>query len=196
MRRRVLIQGAALLIASARVASAQDRPPTLPVRDVDVTYIVPTPAGAARQRLRFSALRQKLRIDPPGGGLYVVIDFLAGRMSTVREADRSVIEMAAPKAWMPGMGPGNGHGRYVRRNETMVSGVPCTEWQTTDSEGRDVRICFDIDGVMIRATMQTAAGEATLALATELRRSAQDPTVFLVPASYRRLMPPPIAGAR
>lgn len=194
-RRRILIGAAAIATVPGLInttAWAQDRPPTLPMRDVDVTYIVPTPGGAARQRLRFSALRQKLRIDPPGGGLYVVIDFLAGRMSTVREADRSVIDMAAPKAWMPGMG----HGRYVRRNETTISGVPCTEWQTTDSEGRDVRICFDPDGVMMRATMQTAAGEATLALATELRRSLQDPTVFLVPASYRRLSPPPVTGAR
>ena len=196
MIRRRLLLGAVALVAALglmdAMAWAQERPPTLPMRDVDVTYVVPTPGGAARQRLRFSALRQKLRIDPPGGGLYVVIDFLAGRMSTVREADHSVIEMAAPKTWMPGMG----HGRYTRRNDTTVSGVSCTEWQTTDSEGRDVRICFDPDGVMIRATMQTTAGEATLAQATDLRRGPQDPTVFLVPASYRRLSPPPVAGAR
>lgn len=189
-QRRTLLLAALLL--GSRVASADDRPPTLPMRDVDVTYIVPTPAGAARQRLRFSALRQKLRIDPPGGGLYVVIDFLAGRMFTVREADRSVIEMAAPKAWMPGLG----HAHYARRNATVVSGVSCTEWQTTDSEGHDVRICFDDDGVMIRATTQTPAGEATLALATALSREAQSPVTFLVPTSYRRLAPPPVARAQ
>lgn len=189
-RRRLLIGAGAALFGLP--AHAQERPPTLPLRDVDITYVVPTPAGAARQRLRFSALRQKLRIDPPGRGLYVVMDFLAGRMFTVREADRSVIEMAAPKAWMPGMG----HGRYMRRNAVVVSGVSCTEWQTTDSEGRDVRICLDADGVMIRATMQTTAGEATLALATDVRRESQDPVIFSVPASYRRLTPPPIAGAR
>ena len=190
IRRRALIRAMPLLIAMP--VAAQERPPTLPLRDVDVTYVVPTPAGAARQRLRFNALRQKLRIDPPGSGLYVVMDFLAGRMFTVREADRSVIDMAAPKAWMPGMG----HGRYTQCNVVTVSGVSCTEWQTTDSEGREVRICLDADGVMIRATMQTAAGEATLALATEVRRESQDPVVFAVPASYRRLTPPPIAGAR
>lgn len=196
MRRRTLILALApLAVPPVRLpAWADERPPTLPMRDVDVTYVVPTPAGAARQRLRFNALRQKLRIDPPGGGLYVVIDFLAGRMATVREADRSVIEMAAPKAWMPGMGAR--HGRYIRRNDIVVSGVPCTEWQTTDSEGRDVRICFNTDGVMIRAAMHTGAGEAILALAAELRRESQDPTIFLVPANYRRLAPPPIPGAR
>lgn len=194
MRRRLLIQAVPLLVAAPALAPAfgEERPPTLPLRDVDVTYVVPTPAGAARQRLRFNALRQKLRIDPPGGGLYIVMDFLAGRMFTVREADRSVIDMAAPKAWMPGMG----HGRYSRRNVVVVSEVSCTEWQTTDSEGREVRICLDTDGVMMRATMQTSAGEATLALATQVRRESQDPVVFTVPASYRRLSPPPFAGAR
>ena len=193
-RRGVLAIGLALLgqTAGTGAALAQDHPPTLPLRDVDVTYVVPTPAGAARQRLRFSAMRQKLRLDPPGGGLFVVIDFRGGRMFTVREADRSVIDMAAPKAWMPGLG----HTRYVRGNDITVSGVSCTEWQTKDSEGRDVRICFDADGVMLRASMRTAAGEAILAEATEVRRDAQSPAVFVVPESYRRLSPPPIAGAR
>ena len=55
---------------------------------------------------------------------------------------------------------------------------------------------LDADGVMMRATMQTSAGEATLALATQVRREQQDPVVFTVPASYRRLSPPPVAGAR
>ena len=72
MIRRRLLLGAVALVAALglmdAMAWAQERPPTLPMRDVDVTYVVPTPGGAARQRLRFSALRQKLRIDPPGGG--------------------------------------------------------------------------------------------------------------------------------
>ena len=179
-------------LAWAPSALAQDHPATLPLRDVDITYTIPTPAGAARQRLRYSATRRALRIDPPGGGLYVVIDFAANRMFTVRDADRSVIDMAAPKSWMPGQG----HGRYTRRNRTEVSGVPCTEWQTTDSEGQDVRICFDDQGVMLRATVQTPKGEAVLALATDLRREPQNPAIFHVPPEYRRLSPPPIPGAR
>ena len=179
-------------LAWAPSALAQDHPATLPLRDVDITYTIPTPAGAARQRLRYSATRRALRIDPPGAGLYVVIDFATNRMSTVRDADRSVIDMAAPRSWMPGQG----QGRYIRRNRTEVSGVPCTEWQTTDSEGQDVRICFDDQGDMLRATVQTPKGEAVLALATELRHEPQNPAIFHVPPEYRRLSPPPIPGAR
>ncbi len=189
--RRHLLATLLVAITPAR-ARAQEHPPTLPLRDVDVTYVIPTPAGATRQRLRLSALRQKLRLDPPGGGLYVIIDLHAGRMVTVRDADRSVIEMAAPKSWMPGLG----HASYTRRNATTVSGVACTEWETTDSEGRKVLVCLDADGVMMRARVHTPAGEATLALATDVRRQFQDPAIFNEPAGYRRLTPPPIAGAQ
>ncbi len=189
-RRHVLVAVSAALLPAG--AGAQEHPPTLPQRDVDVTYVIPTPAGAARQRLRVSALRQILRLDPPGDGLYIIIDLRAGRMVTVRTVDRSVIEMAAPRSWMPGLG----HASYTRRNATTVSGVACTEWETTDSEGRKVQLCLDADGVMMRARMHTPAGEATLALATDVRRQTQDPAIFQEPAGYRRLAPPPIKRAQ
>lgn len=194
LTRRAVLLAASLALACA--AQAQDHPPTLPTRDVDITYIVPTPAGAARQRLRFSVALRALRIDPPGRGLYTIIDFAAGRMFTVREADRSVIDMAAPKTWMPNLSGGQSGTHYVRRNTLTLSGVTCTEWQTTDSEGRDVRICFDQDGVMHRASAQTQAGELVMAQATEFNHRTQDAAVFRVPAEYRRLAPPPIPGAR
>jgi len=182
----------AVALAACRATHAQDHPPAVPLRDVDVTYIIPTPRGAVRQRLRFSAARNAMRIDPPGDAMYVVIDFAAGQMFTVRAADRSVIAMAAPKGWMHGLGTGNtSPGRYTRRNAAVVSDVSCTEWQTTDNEGRDVRICIDRDGILIRLNLQTPSGEATLALATDIRREGQGASVFAVPADYRRLTPQP-----
>lgn len=187
--------GLAAAMVPLRPLQAQEHPPPLPLRDVDVTYTIPTPRGAVRQRLRFSAARSLMRIDPPGDGLYVVIDFGTGRMFTVRAADRSVIEMAAPKTWMHGLDAGRSTpARYTRRNAIVVSDVSCTEWQTTDSEGRDVRICIDQDGVTIRVNLQTQTGEATLALATEIRREGQGMALFAVPDSYRRLTSP--AGTR
>jgi hypothetical protein len=177
-----------LLVAMTQAAWAQDRPRTLPTRDVDVTYVLPTPAGAVHQRLRYNAARRLLRLDPPGERLRVVIDFAAQRMFTVRDADRSVIEMAAPKSWMPGLGGA----RYTRRNADRVSGVPCTDWETTDSEGHAVLICLTEDGVMLRA----ALGARVLLIATELRREPQAAPVFQVPENYRRLSPPPIQAAQ
>lgn len=186
MRMPRLTIGALLLIAGP--ALAEENPPALPTNDVDVTYVMPTQAGAARQRLRYNAAHQLLRLDPPGKGLHVVIDFAAGRMFTVRAADRSVIEMAAPKSWMPGLSGA----RYTRRNADRVSGVPCTDWETTDSEGNVVLICLTEDGVMLRA----AQGARVLVIAAELRHQPQAAPVFQVPENYRRLAPPPIPGAQ
>jgi len=192
MTLRRVLPAILLLAATAQVVLAEERPPTLPTRDVDVTYVMPTPAGAARQRLRYNAALRLLRLDPPGEGLRVVIDFAAARMFTVRDADRSVIEMAAPKSWMPGLGAA----RYTRRNAGRVSGVSCTNWETTDSEGHVVLICLTEDGVMLRVARHTAAGDHVLSLATELHHTPQAAPVFGVPQDYRRLAPPPIAGAR
>jgi hypothetical protein len=181
-----------MVAARALGAMAQEHPPTLPKSDVDVTYVMPTPAGAAYERLRYNAALRLLRLDPPGGGLRVVIDFAAARMFTVRDADRSVIEMAAPESWMPGLGGA----RYTRRNAERVSGVPCTNWETTDSDGHAVLICLTEDGVMLRVARRGAAGDRVLSLATELHRAPQAAPLFGVPQNYRRLAPPPIAGAQ
>jgi len=190
---RRLILAAALLIAHhhtgiAQAGITQDRPPRLPTRDVDVTYLLPTPAGAAHQRLRYSAASRLLRLDPPGAGLRVVIDFATQRMFTVNDADHSVIEMAAPASWMPAL---NG-AHTTRRDADQVSGLPCTNWETTDSEGHAVLICLTEDGVMLRA----ARGERVLVIATELRHAPQAASVFAVPRNYRRLAPPPVRGAQ
>lgn len=168
---------------------AAERPAAMPTRDVDVTYDIPTPAGMARQRLRFSQALQSFRIDPPGGGLYVVVDQAKGRMFTVRDADRAVIDMAAPRAWMPGI---NASG-FERGAATIVAGLACTEWTTRDSERRNVRLCMTEDGVMLRA--QTTSGEA-LATATTVQYQQQNANVFHVPPDYRRLAPPPLPQAR
>ena len=178
--------GALLLIAGP--ALAEENPPALPTNDVDVTYVMPMQAGAARQRLRFSAAHGLLRLDPPGGGLFIVIDTMAGRMYTVRAADRSVIGMAAPRSWMPGLGAAT----YVRRNPDVVAGTACTDWETKDSEGRPVRACITADGVMLRA----ALGARVLVVATELRHEPQAAPLFQVPQNYRRLAPPPIPDAQ
>lgn len=136
-----------------------------------------------------------MRIDPPGDGLYIVIDFTFGRMFTIRDADRSVIDMAAPKNWVSGQATRAGS-RYVRRNTITLSSVFCTEWQTTDSEGRDVRICPDEDGVMSRTSTHIAAGEPFLAQTASFLHQLQDRAIFRVPPEYHHLAAPPIPGAQ
>lgn len=171
------------------VAQPSYKPPPTPTRDVDVMYEIPTREGPAPQRLRFSLMRQAFRIDPPGRGLYVIVDQARGRMYTVRDDDRSVIDMAAPTAWMPGIHGGN----FRRRGDDVIAGQPCTDWETNDSERRTVLVCMTLDGVMLRA--RTAQG-ATLITAKTVKYAPVDEQIFLVPGNYRRLAPPPIPNAR
>jgi len=186
MIRAFLLALACMLTAPARAA---DHPPAVPTRDVDVLYDLPTRAGLAKQRLRYSAARQVFRIDPPGQGLFVIIDQPRGRMYTVREDNRTIIEMASPRSWMHGITGG----RFERRGADTVAGLACTDWATTDSERRTVLVCLTADGVMLRA--RTVNG-APLITAATVRYLPQPDGVFMVPAGFRRLAPPPIAQAR
>jgi len=89
-------------LAVAAVPGLADQPRLRPNRDVDVTYRAtgagPLPDGRRLdQRVRWLAASQTMRIDPPTAGLYVIVDYAAKRMSVVREATRSVVDMAAPE---------------------------------------------------------------------------------------------------
>lgn len=161
-----------------------DQPLLRPSRDVDVTYRA-TGAGLKQdgrrleQRVRWLAASQAMRIDPPTTGLFVIIDYVARRMSVVREVNRSVIEMAAPEG-ATGL-PGNlGAGSYVRRGEDTVAGLACTEWETQDRDGTQTLVCITADGVLLRAS---AEGQ-TLVSAISVHYSPQDPATFRVPADY------------
>ncbi len=123
------------------------------------------------ERMRWQAATQRQRVDPPTEGLFVVIDYQAGRMHTVRVSDRLVLDMAAPAS---------GGGTYVRQGEDQVAGLACTEWEATASDGRRTVACITEDGVMLRAS----AGGSTLLSAVSVDYAPQDPTLFAVPDGF------------
>jgi hypothetical protein len=179
---------AALLALAPLAAAAQDRPPTMPTRDVDVVYMMvqPDAPGGPRvveERMRWAAGAGRLRIDPPTRGLWMVIDARAHRLATVREADRSVFEiesaqaMPAPPADAP----------FTPRGTDTVAGVACNRWQTVDVTGAPTEACITADGVLLRAS----AGGQVLVEALRLSYAAQDPALFRLPVGYRRIAPPP-----
>ena len=129
-----------------------DQPLLRPSRDVDVTYRAAVPPGgeAIEQRVRWLAAAQVMRIDPPSPGLHVIIDYVARRMSVVRDATRSVVEMAAPDNAADTIGGRTAAG-FVRGGEAKVAGQACTEWQTRDREANPVLVCITADGVLLRA---------------------------------------------
>ena len=177
----------ALLLASALALAAQaaERPPITPQRDVDVTYAMVSPqqgSPALTQRMRWSVATGRLRVDPPTGGLYMIIDYRAKRMAVVKPADRAVLDVSTAGPGLPGADAGG----YVRGGAAQVAGLPCTEWQTADAAGQDTLLCLTADGVMLRASQ----GGHVLLEATGVSYSPQDPSAFLTPDGYRHVAGP------
>jgi hypothetical protein len=160
-----------------------DQPLLRPSRDVDVTYRAAAPRGgeAIEQRVRWLATAQVMRIDPPAPGLHVIIDYVARRMSVVRDGIRSVVEIAAPDNPADMIG-GAAPSSFVRRGQATVAGQTCTEWQTQDREARPALVCITEDGVLLRA----GTTDQVRVSAVAVRYAPQDPAAFRVPADYAR----------
>jgi hypothetical protein len=175
----------ALSVACGTPALA-DQPLLRPDRDVDVTYrAVAAQGGAAvEQRVRWLAASQTMRIDPQAADLHVIIDYASRRMSVVRDATRSVVEMAAPDSVADALGAGAA-ASFVRRGEATVMGQPCTEWQTQDREGHKVLVCVTVDGVLLRA----GTLDQVRVSAVSVNYAPQEPGAFRVPADYARRTP-------
>ncbi len=163
------------------IAAAQDRPPALPTRDVDVTYQSGTGAKAVQQRSRFSAELQRSRLDTPTPGVYLIVDYRAHVMQAVNDAARGVLDMQAP-AQLPGAVP---DATFTRRGEDVVAGIPCTEWETKDTAGQLTLACFTADGAMLRARR----GSQVLATAVKVAYGPLDPALFTPPPGYEHLAP-------
>jgi hypothetical protein len=176
----------ALGLWGAAFPAFADQPLLRPSRDVDITYRA-TGGGLQldgrrlEQRVRWLTASQTMRIDPPSPGLFVIIDYVARRMSVVREANRSVIEMAAPEG-TTGVAGKLSTGSFVRRGEDAVAGLACTAWETRDRDGRPTLVCITADGVLLRA----GAEGQTLVSAVSVQYGPQDPTAFRIPADYTR----------
>ena len=192
MRRVAVVLAALILVALAPgLAAAQDRPPVTPTRDVDVVYMMvqPDAPGGPRvveERMRWSVADGKLRIDPPTRGMWVLMDTRAKRVATVRDGERSVLEIDSAST-MPGRAPPAG-ATFLRRGEASVAGLTCTEWETRDVTGAPTLACITADGVMLRA----GAGARVLVEALSVSYGPQDPGVFRIPEGYQRITPPPV----
>ena len=181
-------------------AAAQERPATIPTRDVDVVYrmVQPDAPGGPRaleQRMRWAATDGKLRVDPPSPGLYIIMNYKTRRLETIRDSQRMVMEMDASAAAIGPAVPSSAS--FKRHGEATVAGTACTEWETRDATGTPTLACLTGDGVLLRAV---AAGRV-LVEASSVRYGAIDPSVFEVPPGYTHVTPPPgsppfISGAR
>ncbi len=172
----------ALMLLLATPAAAQDKPATIPTRDVDVTYRMVQPVAGGpplMQRMRWSVAAGKLRVDPPSPSLYMIVDYKAHRMEVVRPADHAVLDLDAAG---PGL-PASPAGRFTRLGGDTVAGQGCTNWETTDSAGKTVSVCITAEGVMLRASQ----GANVLLEATTVSFASQDPAAFQPPDGFRHI---------
>jgi hypothetical protein len=177
-----LCLSALLALLAAPAVMAAEHPPVIPQRDVDVTYAMASPKDGApplTQRMRWSVASGRLRVDPPTGGLYMIVDYRAKRMAVVKPSDRAVLDVSTNGPGLPGAAGGD----YVRRAPGQVAGLACTDWQTADAAGQPTVICLTADGVMLRASQ---AGNVLLE-ATAVAYGPQDPAAFVPPEGFRHV---------
>lgn len=160
-----------------------EAPSVQPTRDVDITYKVPVAGGrdmAILQRLRFSAALHRQRVDLPTSGNWMMLDFATHRMVMVRDESREIVDMPAPaSASQPGGGAG-----FTKLSTATVAGLDCTEWRTLDTRGQQTLACYTADGVLLRARNDSGV----LMEAVDVKYTAQNASVFTLPAGYTRQM--------
>ncbi len=183
--RRVV--AAALLLCGPFVgsAAAQQKPPIIPLRDVDVTYTMAQPVKggpALSQRMRWSVATGRLRVDPPARDLYMIVDYRTKRMAVVKDSARAVLDLNAAGQGLPGA---DAHAAFTRGQADQAAGLACTDWQTTDARGLPVVICLTDDGVLLRASQD---GHVLLEAAS-VHYGPQDPAAFVPPDGYRHVAP-------
>lgn len=178
---RVLL--AMLVVAPAALAQA-DRPVTTPTRDVDVVYRAVRGDESVTQRSRWSAGGQKMRLDTPTPGVYLIADYAAHTLAMVSDRVHGVLDLQPPPGAMPGQSI-SGSAPFVRRGRREVAGLSCTDWETVDTEGEATTACFTDDGVLLEARR----GATVLVQATRVAYGALDNSVFLVPPSYSHEKP-------
>ncbi|MGH7050804.1 MAG: hypothetical protein ACREFS_12020 [Acetobacteraceae bacterium] len=196
---------AAFLLLLAAAAPAH--PPFAPTRDVRVAYRLESPdanapGGQATNELilRAAAGGQKLRLDTPGSGAYLLIDPAAKSATMVDPKLRAFMTVPLnPKAAQAllSLDPGEA---YRRLGNTMVAGLPCTIWavgQNGDGDrGDEDQVSVTDDGVILNRIEGAPANRSRLT-ATAVTYATQPDALFVPPRQFQDLsLPIPPARSR
>jgi len=199
------VAGAAFLLAAGvTAATAQDRPPLMPARDVAVTYQV-QPEGAPQPqlvRVFFKGGGGLMRVDgppaPPGsnlpGGIQgdMVMDRDAKIMTVVLNTPRIFMEIPerdtirSPFVLDESM-------QFTRSGTGSVAGQGCTNWSITAGQG-NATACVTADGVVLSEQGVDGQGNKGRLVATEIHYGALPPDLFKPPAGFQRVSHPANMG--
>lgn len=122
-----------------------------------------------------------MRLDTPTPGVYFIVDYSLHTLVVVSEPKRGVLDLPAPASGLPGQ-PIPGGASFIRRGGGQVAGLPCTEWETSDTQGQPTLACFTEDGVLLEARH----GTQILVQATRVAYGTLDAAAFVIPPSFSR----------
>jgi hypothetical protein len=171
----------AVLLAGS-LGQAEERPPVMPTRDVDVTYDVTRPhQPKIRERVRWSASQHLERIDGPDKSS-TIFDHAAHEITLLTPKSRSYRKLEGT----PRQPPTPEAGAVLKRgNEAVIAGLHCVDWSwTVDVETHTG--CMTPDGVLLRLTVD---GQ-TVMQARSVSYGAQRSELFEIPRDYAPALAP------
>ena len=173
-----MIRVALLTCVFVGSALAEDRPVTIPTRDVGVIYRVGGGSGDLTQRMRWNVASGRLRVDPPTRGMHMIVDYRSKRISAINDETHRVTELDAARAGVPLDALAGS--TFTRVGSATVAGLSCDDYATRDAAGAETQICLTVDGVLLRAR----ARGAVVLEAADVRYGAQESAAFTVPEGY------------
>ncbi len=191
--------------ATLPAAAATDRPPIQPTRDVVVEYKIADQSAPAnmphpdRIKVYFSANGTRMRVEPSGQPMYMVMDRDAKRMEIVMPPQHSYMEMPYDAKKVDSFSAAEG-ASFTKKGSDTVAGLSCTVWEVKSQQNTGT-VCMTDDGVMLRAQGQGADPQHSGGMeAVSVVYGAQPAALFAPPADYQKMdrprgMPPGAPGA-
>lgn len=184
----------ALAVAQERAA---ERPPTLPSRDVAVTYQV---SGAAAEalpggapgalRLAWDAAGQRLRVGADGRPQAAIVDLTEGSAVILDRGLHTALTLPLGARAADGIALSGAH--FRRRGTEQVAGYACTDYAVQDQRGSGT-LCLTADGVPLRGN-GTWGGRPGRFVATQVDYGAQPDGLFRPPPGFVQLSLPRNVG--
>ncbi|AHJ65581.1 hypothetical protein [Granulibacter bethesdensis] len=193
----------------AACAQAGEQPVLQCAHDTDITYRIQHDGAMTTERVRWLASRQIQRIDPPQGGLYMLINRADMHIALVDPLRHGVLDIEASdprpqvvgKSKMPEIEPLSGAAtpemQYEKAGSRVVDGLPCTEWvvtadgKTATPKTAPAAMCMTSDGMLL----QVRIGEQIVAQAVSVSAEKLDADLFKIPASYAHTTPEALKAA-
>ncbi len=188
--RMIMMIAAAFGVVPVLVRAA---PPTLPTRDVSVTYRLQgavrtsVPGGLPETvRLAWDAAGRRLRVEPDGRQQVLLVDLNVPRAELIDKGMHGVLTMPMRSKDIEPLTLQDAS--LTARGRAVVAGVSCTEYDVVAKRGRGV-VCLTPDGVALRGS-GTVDGKQGGFTATSVVPGPLPPGSFEVPPGYMHLALP------